>query len=136
MLRFSGCEIGAAGGAAIVAPLVAQRVQISEPLDIALAPAGDAVAQPMLLVDDLAVELVLVALFFRQHLVAPGFKSSKAAVDLLDLAAIQPGGRAGKIGEEAAVVADQDQRAAAAVELFFQPLDRGEIQMVGRLVQQ
>ena len=74
MSGFGGGEVGIAGRAAIVAPLVAQRVQIAEPLDVALAAAGDAVAQPVLLVDDLAVELVLVALFLGQHLVAPGLE--------------------------------------------------------------
>ena len=33
-------------------------------------------------------------------------------------------------------MADDDQRAAAAVEFAFQPFDGGEIEMVGRLVQQ
>ena len=73
-VRFGGGEVGIAGGAAIIAPLIAQRMQIAEPLDVALAAAGDAVAQPVLLVDDFAVELVLVALFLGQHLVAPGFE--------------------------------------------------------------
>ena len=107
-----GREVGIAGGAAIVAALLAQREQIAEPLDVALAAAGDAVAQPVLLVDDLAVELVLVALFLGQHLVAPGLEGAEAAVDLLDLAAIEPGGGARQVGEEAAVMADDDQRAS------------------------
>src|SRR5262249_19649906 len=74
-------EIGAARGAFVGAPLLAQCMQIAEPFDIALAPAGDAVAQPVLLVDDLAVQLVLVALFLRQHVVAPGLEGGKAAID-------------------------------------------------------
>ena len=105
-VRFGGGEIGVAGGAAIIAPLFAQRVEIAEPLDVALAAAGNAVAQPVLLVDDFAVELVLVALFLRQHLVAPGLERGEAAVDLPDLAAIEPGGGARQVGQEAAVVAD------------------------------
>ena len=75
---FGSREAGVAGRAAIVAPLVAQRMQIAEPLDVALAAAGDAVAQPVLLVDDLAVELVLVALFLGQHLVAPGLECARS----------------------------------------------------------
>src|SRR2546423_9690604 len=78
-------------------------MQIAEPLDVALAAAGDAVAQPVLLVDDLAIELVLVAFFLGQHLVAPGLERCKAAVDLLDRAAVEPGGRARQIGEKTAV---------------------------------
>src|SRR6185369_2738197 len=118
-------EAGVAGRAAIRAPLVAQRVQIAEPLDVALAAAGDAVAQPVLLVDDLAVELVLVAFFFRQHLVAPGLERGKTAIDLPDLAAIEPGGGAREIGEETTVMADDDQRTSSAFQLVLQPFDGG-----------
>src|SRR5260221_9911594 len=93
-IRLRGGEIGIPRGAAIIAPLLAQLVEIAEPLHIALAAAGDAVAQPVFLVDDFAVELVLLALFLRQHLVAPRFERGKSAVDLPDLAAVEPGGRA------------------------------------------
>ena len=114
-----GGEVGIAGGAAIVAALLAQRVEIAEPLDVALAAAGDAVAQPVLFVDDLAVELVLVAFFLGQHLVAPGLERAKAAIDLPDLAAIEPGGGARQIGQEAAVMADDDQRASGGCRVRF-----------------
>src|SRR3981081_2555697 len=43
---FRGREVGIARGAAIVAALLAQRIEIAEPLDVALAPAGNAVARP------------------------------------------------------------------------------------------
>ncbi len=98
--------------------------------------AGNAVAQPVLLVDDLAVELVLVALFLGQYLVAPGLERAETAVDLPDLATVEPGGRARQVRQKTAVMADDDERAAAAVKLAFQPFDGGEIEMVGRLVQQ
>ena len=133
---FHGGEIGIAGSPSIVAPRLAQRMEIAEPLDVTLAAAGDAVAQPVFLHDDLAVELVLVALFLGQHLVAPRLESAEPAVDLPDLAAIQPCGRARQVLQEAAVMADDDQRAAAAVEFAFQPFDGGEVEMVGRLVEQ
>ena len=136
LVGFGSREVGIAGGAAIVAALLAQREQIAEPLDVALAAAGDAVAQPVFFHDDLAVELVLVALFLGQHLVAPGLERAETLVDLLDLAAIEPGGGARQIGHEAAVMADDDQRRAAAGEFAFQPFDGGEIEMVGGLVQQ
>src|SRR5205085_1067399 len=83
-----------------------------------------------------AVELVLIALFLRQHLVAPGLERAKAAVDLPDLAAIEPGSGARQVREETAVVADDDKRAAAVVEFALQPFDGGEIEMVGRLLRQ
>src|SRR6202030_1445041 len=84
----------------------------------------------------LSIELVLVALFLGQHLVAPRLEGGKTAVDLPDLAAIQPRRRARQIRQEAAIVADDDERAAAAVEFAFEPFDRGEIEMVGGLIQQ
>src|SRR4051812_25231661 len=43
-----GGKVGVAGSAPIIAPLLAQRVEIAEPLDVALAAAGNPVAQPML----------------------------------------------------------------------------------------
>jgi hypothetical protein len=90
----------------------------------------------VLLVDDFAVELVLVALFLRQHLVAPGLEGAEPTIDLLDLAAVEPRGRARQVGQETAVMADDDQRAAPAREFAFQPFDGGEVEMVGRLVQE
>src|SRR5262249_34571481 len=113
---FGGGEVRVARGATIILALLAERKEIAEPLDVALAAARDAIAQPVLLIDDLAVELVLLALFLGQDLVAPGFEGGKAAIDLPDLAAVEPGGRAREVGEEAPVMADQHQRAAAAVE--------------------
>src|SRR4051812_29610979 len=110
-----GCgKVGIAGGTTVVAPRLTQRKQIAEPLDVALAPAGHAVTQPVFLGDDLAVELVLFALFFGQDLVPPGFEGAKAAVDLPDLAAIEPRRRPRQVRQEPAVVADDDERTAAA----------------------
>src|SRR4029079_2406438 len=122
-----GGEAGIARRATVIAPLVAQRVQVAQPLDVALAPAGGAVAQPVFFVDDLAVELVLVALFFRQYLVAPGFECRESAVDLPDLAAVEPRRRTRQIGQEAAVVADDDERAFSARQFAFQPFDGRQI---------
>src|SRR5271163_1057132 len=130
-IRFGGGEIGVACRAAIVTPLLPQLVQVAEPFDVALAAARNAITQPVFLIDDLAVELVLLALFFRKHLVAPGLEARQAAIDLPDFAAVEPGGLARQIGEEAAIMADDDQRAAAAVEFAFEPFDRVEIEMVG-----
>src|SRR5258706_3319576 len=94
LFRIRGGKVGIPRGAAKIPPLLAQRKEIAEPFDVALAAAGNALAQPVLLRDDFAVELVLLALFLRQHLVAPGLERAKAAVDLPDLAAIEPGGGA------------------------------------------
>ena len=135
-IRLARRDGGGAGRAAVGAPRFAKRVQVGEPLDVALAPRGDAVAQPMLLGDDLAVELVLVALLLGQHLVAPVLEIGEAALDAAGLAAVEPDRAARQVGEEAAVVADHHQRGAAAFELALQPFDGGEVEMVGRLVEQ
>ena len=131
-----GRHRGIADAAAIIAALAAQRVQIGEPLDVALAPAGHAIAQPMFLGDDLAIELVLFAFFLGEQIVAPLLEGGKAAVDLPHRAAIKPRRGARQIGQEAAVMADDHQRRLARGEVVFQPFDGGEIEMVGRLVEQ
>src|SRR5260370_21511842 len=87
-----GGEVGIAGGPAKITALLAQRVEIAEPLDVALAAAGHAGAQPVLLVVDFAVELVLLAFFLRPHLVPPRFKSAKAPGALSGPAAVEPPG--------------------------------------------
>jgi hypothetical protein len=116
--------------------MLTQRLQASHAAHIALAPRGDAIAQPVLLRDDLAIELVEVALLLRQHVVAPRLEIGKAALDAPRLAAVEPHGDARQVGEEAPVVADDDQRRPACTELALQPFDGGEIEMVGGLVEQ
>ena len=74
------------------APVGAQGVEIGEALLVALPPRGDAVAEPVLLVDDLAVELVALALLLFQHRVAPGLVCGEALVEAAGLAAVEPDG--------------------------------------------
>src|SRR5207302_607416 len=71
---------------------------------------------------------------FRLPYALPMFFAS--ITSLPDLAAIEPGSGARQVREETAVVADDDKCAAAVVEFALQPFDGGEIEMVGRLVQQ
>ena len=125
-----------AGGAARLAAVLAQRLQTGDAAHVALAPRGDAIAQPVLLRDDLAVELVEVAFLLREHLVAPGLEIGKAALDAAGLAAVEPHGDARQVGEKAAVMADQHERRAPRGELALQPFDGGQVEMVGRLVEQ
>ncbi len=96
-----------------VAPLRAQRVQAREALLVALAPRGHAVAQPVLLHDDLAAELVAVALLLLERLVAPGLEMREAAVHAAGDAAVQPHHGAAERLQQPAVVADQHQGASA-----------------------
>ena len=112
------------------------RVQLAEPAHVALAPGGDAVAQPMLFAHDLAAELVLLALLLLEDRVAPGFEMRKTLVEPARVAAVEPHGCPRDALQEAAVVRDDDDCRRRAVQLVFQPLDRGEIEMVGRLIEQ
>ena len=124
LLGFRRGEIGGARRAAIVAALVAQRVQIAEPLDVALAPAarrrsaasaprrrscGRACAGRALLPPE-------------PRRARPRTRQSRDRSAVIRPRSSQAV-RARQVGEEAAVMADQHQRAAPAVELVFQPFD-------------
>jgi hypothetical protein len=90
----------------------------------------------MLLGDDLAVELVLVAFLFRQNPIAPLFEMRKPAFEPARLAAIEPHRAARQGREKPPVVADDHHGGAARVEVTFQPFDGRQIEMIGRLVEQ
>ncbi|MDF9792882.1 hypothetical protein M2440_003583 [Methylorubrum extorquens] len=122
--------------AAVVAALLAQGLQVGEATHVALAPGGHAVAQPVFLVSDLAVELVLVALLLLEEGVAPRLEAREALLDAAGHAAVEPDGGARQGRKKAAVVADDDEGRARALQLGFQPLDGGEVEMVGGLVEQ
>ena len=98
-----------AGGAAIGAAGLAHGLQLAHAPHVALAPGGDAVAHPVLLAHDSAVELVLGHLLLGQLGVAPGLEAAKADVDAPRLAAVEPDGRLRQVFQEAAVVADEDE---------------------------
>mgnify|MGYP003351754959 CR=1 FL=1 len=68
----------------------AELIKLGQPPDVALAPRGDAVAHPVLLVDDPALELVAFELFFLERLIAPGLEFAKAAVEQPRAPAIKP----------------------------------------------
>jgi hypothetical protein len=88
--RRTGGDRGVAGAGAVGAALFPQRLQLADPAHVALAPAGDAVAHPVLFGDDSAVELVLIAFLLRQHRVAPFLEMGKAALEAARLAAVEP----------------------------------------------
>ena len=121
---------------ALLAPGRAQRIEAGEAALVALAPRGDAVAQPVLLAGDLAVELVAFELLLRQHLVAPGLEGREAALHAPRAAAIEPDDGAREPLQEAAVVADEDERRGHRLKLALQPFDGRQVEMVGRLVEQ
>lgn len=130
-----GLHADAAHRAAHLAPVLAQLVQVAEAADVALAPGGDPVAQPVLLGGDLAVELVLVPLLLLEEGVAPRLEAGEALVDPARLAPVEPdrGPRQGR--EEAPVVANQHEGRAGALQLDLEPLDRRQVEVVGGLVE-
>ena len=60
----------------------------------------------------------------------------EAAVHAAGEAAVEPDGGLGQALEEAAIVADQHERRAQALQLAFQPFDDRQVEMVRRLVEQ
>ena len=125
-----------AGDAALLAALLAQIAQPRHAPLVALAPRRDAVAHPVLLHRDATVELVPVALFFLQDRIAPRFEFAEAALEAARLPTIEPHGGARQPLKEAPVMADQHERRAHRAEFGFQPLDRRQVEMVRRLVEQ
>ena len=59
-----------------------------------------------------------------------------AALERAEIAAVEPEGAAGDAREERAVVADDEDRAVIVGEVALEPLDRRQVEVVGRLVEQ
>ena len=60
----------------------------------------------------------------------------KSAIEAARLAAVEPDRAARERREQAPVVADDHQRGAPGIEIALQPFDRGQVEMIGRLVEQ
>ena len=90
----------------------------------------------MLFVDDAPVELVPLLLLLFQLRVAPDLEGAEAAIEAVGLAAIDPDGRVGQVGHQAFVVADERYRRAASRKMALEPLDRDQVEVVGRFVEQ
>ncbi len=131
-----GVQLDAANGGALFLVPFPQRVQVAQALLVALAAGGDAIAQPVLLHGDLAAHLVPVGFLLFQHLVAPGLELREPLVEHAGDAAIKPDGGARQAFQQAAVMADDDNARTQAGEFAFKPLDAGQVEVVGRLVQQ
>ncbi len=54
----------------------------------------------------------------------------------VDLGAVEPDDARGEAIEQEAVVGDDDDRAVEVGQIFFQPLDGGQVEVIGRFVQQ
>ena len=127
---------GRAGRPYRLAPSEAQIGKLPDAPHVTLAARGDAVAHPVLLADNLPVELVPLKLLLLELGVAPGLERAKALVEAARAPAIEPDRGAGQVGEQPLVMADERQRRAALSQARLQPFDRDEIEVVGRLVEQ
>src|SRR5262247_4424766 len=120
----------------MLAPRLPQALELGQAAHIALAPGGDAIAQPVLLARDPAPELVLGDLLAGKLLITPGLELRKPELDAPGAAAIEPNGMPRKVGKEAPVMADEHQRRLPLRQLRFQPFDRRQIEVIGRLIEQ
>ena len=74
--------------------------------------------------------------FFGQDLFRPLVEAGKAVRAGADHAPVEPVGPVGDAFEEGAVVAHKEEGTVARRQQTLQPLDRREIEMVGRLVEE
>ncbi len=77
-----------------------------------------------------------VARVLRFNAFGPFFKRRIAPVELEQLPLPQPQGRGGNALQKAAVVADDEAGAALAGDDAFELFDRGDVEVVGRLVEE
>src|SRR5205814_2050220 len=103
---------------------------------IAPPPRGDSPLEPMRLDLELGVELLGGPRLFIIDPFGPGLEAAEADLGAPKLAAVEPQAAARQPGEERPVVADGDEGSGEALEPFFEPLDRVEVEMVGRLIEQ
>ena len=127
---------GEPGRPARLASLPAQAFELRDATHVALAPRRDAVTHPVFFVDDAPVELVPLRLLLFQLHVAPRLEGAEAAIETVRLSAIDPDGRVGQVRHQAFVVADERDRRAAFRKMALEPLDRDQVEVVGRFVEQ
>ncbi len=139
-LRGFGCllhvEAGAPDAIHARAPLVAHLEERPHAALVARASRLDALADPHFLLRETLVELgVLLRLVAQQlglalgvHRVVAGPGGERAAIEVDDA-------RRHRI-DESPVVADEEQRARIVAQERLEPFDRGDVQMVGGLIEQ
>ena len=91
---------------------------------------------PLIFANDFAIELVALAFFLLENLVAPVLEGREALFETPRLTAVEPNGCAREIFEEAPVMADEQKRRSRRLQGRFEPLDGGQVQVVRRLVEQ
>ena len=114
----------------------AHVVQLGEPPLVAPAPGGDAALQPVQLELQLGVELLGRARLLGIDLLGPGLEAAIADLGAPRLPrSSQSDERVSRFRKVRSWLID-DEGAGIAAEPILQPFDRGEIEMVGRLVEQ
>ena len=114
----------------------AQLMELAKPAHVALAPCGDAAFEPVLFGAQLGVELVGVLGLFGIDRLGPRLEPAEADLGAPHGAAVEPQRRLGQPRQEHPVVADRDEAPSKPLQPRFEPLDRGDVEVVGRLVEQ
>ncbi len=102
---------------------------------VAGAPCLDTLANPHLFLRQFLVKQRIGALFRFQLLIAVGEEALVAALPTGEMAAVQFRNARGNALQKASVVCNQHNRAAVLLQLCFQPLDGGDVEVVGGFVQ-
>ena len=119
-----------------IRPFGAEITQGADPPHIALAPGRDAFDCPTCFGFDLAVELVAGEVFLFPGLIAPGLEMRETLLLPPHLTPVDPKRGAGQRGQKCPVVRDQHIGRAGLRQFGFQPTDRLNVEMVGRLIEQ
>jgi hypothetical protein len=110
-------------------------VQFGQPPLVAGAPGGDAIAQPILLYCDLTAELVLLVFLLLEYRVPPTLERREPLFEHPGNTAVEPYGTVREPFEQPSIMADQDDARAQFGQFALQPLDAGQVQVIGRLVE-
>ena len=115
---------------------LAHRLQRPDPALVAR-PAGlDALADPDLLLGQLLVEEGVLALLGREELLLAFEEGRVVAGPVVEPAPVELDDAGRQPPQEHPVVSDEHQRAAGAEQELFEPADRVDVEVVGRLVEQ
>ena len=116
--------------------LLAEAAQPLEAADVAGAAGGDAVDEPLLLGGEALLLALPEALLLRVELGAAPEEGLPVAVPAREAAAVEVEDAARRPAQEGAVVRDEDAREAGSREERLEPLDRRDVEVVRRLVEQ
>ncbi len=116
--------------------LLPHLLEIAQAALIALAPRRDALARPDGLGRDALIGARLRSFLGGENTLRPFLERVIAFIELAHRAAIEPQSAPRQALQEGAVMADQQQPGAMGEQPLFQPFDRRNVEMIGRLVEQ